>query len=184
MIPTEFRPFGKIARLNRECVVTEKIDGTNALVAVSDDGTAIRAGSRTRWITPESDNHGFAAWVERNTEELLKLGPGYHYGEWWGSGIQRGYGLTKGEKRFSLFNVARWSDPAVRPTCCGVVPTLIVGSDIRQVADIGIAMLRENGSYAAPGFKTPEGIVIYHTHGGHLYKVTLEKDESPKGMKP
>ena len=26
----EFKPFEKIARLNRECVITEKIDGTNA----------------------------------------------------------------------------------------------------------------------------------------------------------
>ena len=29
----EFKEFDKIARLNREVVVTEKIDGTNGLVA-------------------------------------------------------------------------------------------------------------------------------------------------------
>ncbi len=61
-------------------------------------------GSRTRWITAQDDNHGFARWVEGNKQELLKLGAGRHFGEWWGSGIQRGYGLQKGEKRFSLFN--------------------------------------------------------------------------------
>ena len=51
---------------------------------------------------------GFARWVETNRERLITLlGPGLHFGEWWGSGIQRGYGLTKGDKRFSLFNVER-----------------------------------------------------------------------------
>ena len=34
------------------------------------------------------------------------LVPGRHFGEWWGSGIQRGYGLD--EKTFSLFNAYRW----------------------------------------------------------------------------
>src|SRR5436305_1822690 len=100
----EFNAFPKIARLNRECVITEKIDGTNASILIDEDGV-VMAGSRTRWITPENDNFGFAKWVEANKSELMKLGVGHHFGEWWGSGIQRGYGLTKGEKRFSLFNV-------------------------------------------------------------------------------
>jgi hypothetical protein len=78
--------------------------------------------SRSRWITPDDDNFGFAAWVEANRDELLTLGPGRHFGEWWGSGIQRGYGLPKGEKRFSLFNVSRWGES--RPACCHVVPVL------------------------------------------------------------
>jgi hypothetical protein len=68
------------------------------------------AGSRSQYITPERDNHGFARWVQDDADELWALGEGRHFGEWWGSGIQRGYGLQKGEKRFSLFNVARWAD--------------------------------------------------------------------------
>ena len=31
---TEFKTFGKIPRLFRECVITEKIDGTNACVVI------------------------------------------------------------------------------------------------------------------------------------------------------
>jgi hypothetical protein len=27
----------------------------------------------------------------------------------------------------------------------------------------------------------PEGIVVYHKAGGYLFKVTIEKDEQPKG---
>jgi len=176
----DFVPFPKISRLNRECVASEKIDGTNGCIHfVTADGVML-VGSRTRWITPENDNFGFARWAYDNAEELRKLGPGTHFGEWWGSGIQRGYGLQKGEKRFSLFNLHKWADPAVRPACCSVVPELARGRDIRAVTEAALSILRLKGSIAAPGFTKPEGVVVFHTAGSHLFKVTLEKDEEPK----
>lgn len=173
-----FTPFPKISRLTRECVITEKLDGTNAQVFITEDGQVL-AGSRNRWITPESDNYGFAAWVRDNREELLKLGPGAHFGEWWGQGIQRRYGLD--EKRFSLFNTARWSNPVVRPACCHVVPVLYTGDFCTSTAEDRICRLHLGGSVAAPGFMKPEGIVIFHTASGMLFKKTLENDEKPKG---
>jgi RNA ligase-like protein len=173
-----FIEFPKIARLSRDVVVTEKIDGTNAQAHVTEAGE-VYAGSRTRWITTATDNHGFARWVEENRADLLKLGPGSHFGEWWGSGIQRRYGLA--DKRFSLFNVHRWGDPAARPTCCHVVPVLWRGSfDDLRAADI-LDILRAGGSQAAPGFMKPEGIVVFHTAAGALFKKTIEKDNEPKG---
>jgi hypothetical protein len=178
----EFREFQKIARLNREVIVTEKIDGTNAAVVISDDGKIIGAQSRSRLITVDDDNFGFAKWVEANREELLeKLGPGHHFGEWWGRGIQRGYGLA--EKRFSLFNVSRWSDDAVRPACCHVVPRLLSHHLLVGFAGVysAIQLLREHGSVAAPGFMKPEGVVVFHAQGRLSFKVTLEKDEEWKG---
>lgn len=179
----DFIEFPKIARLRREIVVTEKIDGTNASVHVTEAGE-VYAGSRTRWITPEADNFGFAAWVKANEASLRDgLGVGTHYGEWWRSGIQRGYGLTKGEKRFSLFNVARWADDAVRPSCCGVVPTLYRGPWSPDAIEAHVEQLRSDGSFAAPGFMRPEGVVVYHTAARALFKVTLEKDEAPKGKR-
>lgn len=176
----EFKEFPKIARLNREVIVTEKIDGTNAAVIVTEDGQ-IGAQSRSRIITVNDDNFGFARWVLANHEELLKLGPGYHFGEWWGSGIQRGYGLT--EKRFSLFNVSRWSDPAVRPACCHVVPEIMRGEpkDSFDVARFALIRLKNEGSLAAPGFMKPEGIVAFHVQGNLMFKATIEKDEEWKG---
>lgn len=112
----EFKSFEKIARAKTGfgCVVTEKIDGTNAQILI-EDGKIVGVGSRNRWIKPgkEHDNYGFAGWVEQNEEELLKLGDGYHFGEWYGCGIQRNYGLK--EKRFALFNSGRWSNPLDRP---------------------------------------------------------------------
>jgi len=174
----DFVEFDKIARLSRNCVVTEKIDGTNASITITDAGEFL-LGSRTRWITPEDDNFGFARWAQANKEELLKLGPGTHYGEWWGLGIQRNYGLK--EKRFSLFNTARWSDDAVRPTCCGTVPVLFTGQfDTVQIYD-ALEDLRTNGSRAVPGFMKPEGVVIWHEAARMYFKKTIEKDEAPKG---
>lgn len=174
---TDFKEWSKIARLNRDIVVTEKIDGTNGCIYNGADGEFL-VGSRTRWISPEQDNYGFAKWAHENKEELQKLGEGYHYGEWWGSGIQRGYGLTKGEKRFSLFNVARW-DNDERPKCCHVVPTLYIGIfDQNKIIEC-MEELRKTGSKATP-FMNPEGIVVYHTASRTLFKATLENDEKHK----
>jgi hypothetical protein len=125
----EFKPFAKIPRLSREILITEKIDGTNGIIAIGENGE-FQVGSRNRWLTDElghiqEDNAGFARWAIEHRDSLMNLGVGYHFGEWWGKGIQRGYGLN--EKRFSLFNVSRWSDNAVRPMCCSVVPVLYQG---------------------------------------------------------
>lgn len=128
----EFTPFPKMARLSRECIITEKIDGTNAQILIGPedddetdvvayhDGLVMRAGSRAKWVMPgkTTDNHGWAQWVADNNVDLFKLGIGNHFGEWWGQGIQRKYDLT--EKRFSLFNTIRWcahdAEPALIPS--------------------------------------------------------------------
>lgn len=200
-----FREFPKVPRLTREVVVTEKIDGTNACVAII-DGThlydpnvtpvaavgplTIYAQSRTRIITPEDDNFGFARWVRDNAEELAQLGPGHHFGEWWGRGIQRGYGLQ--ERRFSLFNVARWLRVGEYPTddtrlfppaCCDAVPVLYRGPFDTARIDEELKLLRDFGSLAAPGFSKPEGVMLYHTAAGQYFQKTIEKDDAPKGAR-
>jgi hypothetical protein len=179
MTEIEFQSFQKIARLSREIIVSEKINGTNAQVMITEDGR-ILAGSRTRWISASSDNHGFAAWVDHNKDELIKLGPGRHYGEWWGSGIGLGYGLKSGENRFSLFNSSRWEDDSIRPKCCEVVPVLYVGPFSTSAIDGVIDNLRAHGSVAAPGYMKPEGVVIYHPQGNVLFKKTLDDDSTGK----
>jgi hypothetical protein len=184
---TDFVEFEKIARLSREIVITEKIDGTNAQVFVEEinDGDRgylrVRAGSRNRYITPEADNYGFAAWVRDHEDELKALGPGRHFGEWWGAGIQRCYGLS--EKRFSLFNVGRWSEKEQPPTCCHVVPVLYRGMFSENIIHACLTDLREHGSKAAPGFANPEGIIIFHTAARTLFKKTLDRDEEPKSLR-
>jgi hypothetical protein len=198
---SEFEEFSKIARLSRDCVITEKIDGTNAQVYITPVETdpfftgnvvtlvgggefGIFAGSRNRWIQPGADNFGFAAWVKAHADELFELGPGRHYGEWWGAGIQRRYGLgASQEKRFSLFNTARWgetSDTICAPKCCHVVPVLYRGPFTTSAVDAALEVLRQYGSVAAPGFMQPEGVVVWHEAARVLFKKTLLKDEAPK----
>lgn len=175
----DFVPFPKLSRLNRGCVITEKIDGTNAQIVITEDGE-IYAGSRTRWITPQDDNFGFAGWVEAHKNELMALGPGQHFGEWWGVGIQRGYGLY--ERRFSLFNSGRWTNPdSGRPACCNVVPVLYAGPFTTNAVSDAVRQLRETGSVAAPGFMNPEGVVVFHAASRQMQKVTCVNDESRKG---
>ena len=174
----EFQEFNKIARLSRACVVTEKIDGTNGCITITEAGDFL-VGSRTRWITPEDDNYGFAKWAHANKEELMKLGVGQHFGEWWGLGIQRGYGQK--EKKFSLFNTARWSDDTIRPACCHVVPVLFSGVFDTAMISVVLKELIESGSVAAPGFMKPEGIIIWHEAARMYFKKTIEKDDEYKG---
>lgn len=182
MNPTvEFISFPKISRYSRPCTITEKIDGTNAQIYISDDLKTLKAGSRNRWLSLDADNFGFCAWVVEHQEELLQLGPGRHFGEWWGSGIQSNYGLT--EKRFSLFNTHRWGFKSTPPACCGVVPLLYEGLFTEAAIEDALARLIDNGSFAAPGFSKPEGIVIYHHASGQLFKKTLLNDAYPKGLK-
>ncbi len=195
----EFQEFPKMARLSREIIITEKIDGTNACVLVTESGDVL-TGSRTRWITPQDDNYGFARWVEGNKSEILKLGAGRHFGEWWGSGIQRGYNLPKGEKRFSLFNTSRWAlygtepkrintaDPRIEkyqdvlPESLSLVPELYRGEFNTLTINDTLIKLEVNGSYASKGFMNPEGIVIFHTAGNLGFKKTIKNDEMPKSL--
>jgi hypothetical protein len=194
----QFVPYPKTPRLRRSVVFTEKIDGTNAqivitplddrtagnpnVVATSADGQLVMlVGSRSRWITPgkTTDNYGFATWCQTNASELFKLGEGQHFGEWYGQGIQCGYGLA--ERRFALFNTARWGkhNPNT-PACCEAVP-VIATADFSYV-DEALAVLREHGSVAVPGWMKPEGVIAYHTASGQVFKALLENDDTPKGL--
>lgn len=205
----QFEAWPKTARFFRDVVISEKIDGTNAAVVIEKtedgryaeyggvpykalpDGIIVGAQSRKRLITPDDDNHGFARWVWDNAEGLVDaLGIGRHFGEWWGSGINRGYGLPKGEKRFSLFNTKRYSGlplplspehaalvaafskvPALR-----VVPVLHEGQMDQWVIEDCMNELFEQGSKAAPGFNNPEGVCIFHTQSRQVYKYTFDGD--------
>ena len=194
----EFPAFPKIPRLNRDCVITEKIDGTNGQVNIVPKNTYITglfdeecrievndywifAGSRSRWVSFKEDNHGFYKWVAEHKDELVtQLGEGQHFGEWWGAGINKRY--PGAPKTFSLFNTLRWTMPKLQKqlTICDVVPVLYEGQFNTSLCNEYVQIQREQGSLVWPGAKA-EGIVVFHKAAGSLFKVTCEKDESPKG---
>ena len=155
------------------------------------DNLYIFAASRNRWLNvgKQNDNHAFAYWVKEHAPELVMLGEGRHFGEWYGKGIQRGYGLE--EKRFALFNVSKWQNRGLRlvddkqqyaPVPCEVVPILYEGKLDTWQIDIVLNDLKEQGSRAVPGYNLPEGIVIYHTAAGQYFKKTIVGDDKPKGV--
>lgn len=192
----DFTEWPKTTRLFRDITITEKLDGTNSAFRIERldqvegppspfvvvDGLGIWAQSRKRLIEPGDDNFGFARWVHDNAEELVTLfDTGIHFGEWWGSGIQRGYGLPKGEKRFSLFNTAAHSQiefATVLPIECA--PILYEGVFSETAIREALQSLRDNGSVAVPGFMNPEGICIFHSQTRLVQKVTLDNNDAGK----
>ena len=163
----EFVEWPKIKRLSnaRPMVITEKIDGTNGQVYVPEDPSQpVLAASRNCWLNPpHNDNYNFGAWVAANQQALRALGPGRHYGEWWGIGVQRGYNIF--ERRFSLFTPWKYTKlsehPDYDPNVTRVVPTLYSGPNL-STAEIKafVEEFYQKGSVAAPGFMKPEGVVI------------------------
>lgn len=95
-----------------------KIHGTNAAVRVTKDGEVF-AQSRSRDITPDDDNAGFAEWVSLTHDAWAfppiksdwirdsdMIGDVIYYGEWAGKGIQKTDAVTKlDDKYFFIFAV-------------------------------------------------------------------------------
>jgi hypothetical protein len=219
---SDYPKFRSIPRLHRDVILSEKIDGTNGLVEIikvadtkavenltddekngivafdaNDDPFIVRAGSRNRWITREDDNFGFAQWVWEHADALTALGEGKHYGEWFGKGIQSGYGLD--EKRFALFNTDRWYDPRAEgadwdqeqfpkaqpaPEGVTVVPVLAIvpGQNLNHAVNTALHILESKGSILVPGFMNPEGVVAFHRGSQTYFKATVKNDEKPKSL--
>lgn len=179
----QFEAWPSTPRLYRGMVITEKLDGTNAAIVITDDGD-FACQSRKRLITPDNDNMGFAAWAYSKREELtVFLGPGRHFGEWWGKGIQRGYDMPC--RVFSLFNSHRWGPQDdmwnFRPDGLDVVPTLYRGHfDLHTVETIKTT-LTVMGSVAAPGFMDPEGVIVWHPAAGAKFKSTFDQFDREGG---
>lgn len=200
----EFQAWPKTPRLFRDIVITEKVDGTNSAIIIqkieeSDEPSELRlaaierdgeyyevaAQSRNRLIFPgkTTDNHGFAAFVQENAEELFDLlGVGRHYGEWWGQGIQGRYNVDF--KGFALFNtekhegVYRWLGDD-RQFLIEAMPVLYKGPYSEQKIREVLTELDTNGSLVSP-FDKAEGVVVFHTMSRKVYKVTLDNHDKGK----
>lgn len=178
----EFKSFSEIIKLSSMITITEKIHGTNAQIFVHPDTNEVQAGSRERWVTPEDDNFGFARWAKDNEEALvLSLGPGRHFGEWYGSGINSGYSLS--EKRLALFD-QRFGDAESevmwtnRPANVHLTPILYKGIWKENIISDTMAALKLGGSVAAPGYMKPEGVVVRFERNGAMFKQVFEAEES------
>lgn len=170
-------PHGKI-------IITEKIDGTNAHILIGPDDT-FKTFSRTREITPEDDNYGFAKWAYSRKETLIQVfskeGEEVRiYGEWYGPGIapKCAYNIT--EPRFALFSAPldRAGDFSILHRV-DIVPTLYTGEYSKDIVDKVMQTLQEHGSYISKGFMRPEGIVIHFLEQDERYKRTFVQESKP-----
>lgn len=103
---------------------------------------------------------------------LRRLGPGRHYGEWWGAGIGRKYDMET--RVFSLFNVGRYAkDGLPEGVPVSLVPVIYAGPvDMNYVTTCRESLI-QYGSVVKPGFMQPEGMVIQI--GEFVYKDIIEK---------
>jgi len=187
----EFKEFPKTPRLSRECIITEKIDGTNSCVLIQ-NGEIIKVGSRNGWLSLGHDSTGLVHFVEERKETFLQLGDGLHYGEFWGRDIRHSY--SSKEQHFSLFDAHRWCnawDEPIRysetqiqeklPVGLQTVPVLYRGLFDTAKVDECIEMLKVNGSLLSQPKKIEaEGVIIYHIDGDVAFKKTLRNDDKPK----
>lgn len=194
MITGEFVPWGSTPRLFKKMDVTEKIDGTNACLVIQQG--MVTAQSRKRTITPDNDNYGFARWAYDNAGALMDtLGYGYHYGEWYGEGIQKNPLRVEG-RYFALFRPWRYQDveldrvdgltevpwlhneavdgPADHNTISRCLEMLREGSKAAGAMTHRLAHKLDNGAW-----KDPEGLIVW-TADRNKYKVLLHDDSYHK----
>jgi hypothetical protein len=183
-----FEKWPKIPRMTHlmQMVITEKLDGTNAQINITEvpGGYSLQAGSRNRWLTPDDDNFGFAKWCYDNRQALIEgLGLGRHFGEWCGPGIQKNiYDLE--EKTLFLFNTLRWHADNPNKLPCGieVVPVIYTGGfDSIVITDV-MEKLLSNGS-ELNSCAEPEGVIIYLPKSRQLFKRTFKYEEGKWGEK-
>lgn len=112
---------------------TVKLHGSNCAIVINInpsnfDDVEVYAQSRETILTPQSDYKGFAKFVqeigtknlldmlpyELKGEAIMKHIPIIIYGEWCGSGIQGGVGISQLPKMFVIFAIKmgeKWCDP-------------------------------------------------------------------------
>lgn len=91
-----------------------KVDGTNAAIQALGDGE-FAAQSRTRVLTPEDDNYGFARWAHEYAGYMgslhTALGRAVIFGEWCGPGVQKRTAAARIDRKvFAVFAI-QFGDP-------------------------------------------------------------------------
>lgn len=95
---------------------TVKVHGTNAAVQQLPDGTLLYQ-SRSKYVTLEDDNCGFASWAYTHHDQLLEVLKHYRavfsvgdnsiltiFGEWAGTGVQPTVAISQHAKSFYIFS--------------------------------------------------------------------------------
>lgn len=176
----EFKAFKKIPRItNTVCDITEKLDGTNGVIAIQDH-KLVAVGSRSRWLSTKQDNQactdylGFYSWCLEPARKswLERLDDGLYYGEYVGAKIGRTYGLD--HRRLYLFRYDL--KEFIENPGLGVYTIPYLGAVTLDTLESAIRALQTELSLKGSnvnGFDRVEGLVI-NLHD-HRYKVIWDK---------
>lgn len=100
------RTYHRSIELGENVEIREKIHGTNARYVFTDG--KLWAGSRNRWLSPETDNVWWRTASQYGLEDLLRNIPDIVlFGEIYGGKIQGGfpYDAPVGETKFAMFDM-------------------------------------------------------------------------------
>jgi hypothetical protein len=182
---------------------TVKLHGTNSAICYHESGD-FSVQSRTRVITPEEDNAGFARWVdsarlkwETALKSLLEVyntvgflnSQDYDrppaqtiaiYGEWCGKGIQKGVSINNLEKMFVIFGMRFIRDGLVKEDQ-DLVPGTISNWLLPWELEIAAKLLHPTaGLFCIEDFPTFKMLIDFENPGlsqNELSKLTLEVEE-------
>ena len=171
----QFEAFAKIPRFSGTSPSARR--STAPMHRFSSQKTGPSAGSRSV-DHPEVRQLRVCGVGRRARERAARFRPGRHFGEWYGRGIQRGHGLQ--DRRFALFN--RTDGPrSARRAAASFQSSQRERWALTLCRNASKRCVRRKSR--RPGFTRPEGIVIYHHASGGMFKVLLENDELPKGVR-
>lgn len=129
-----------------------KLHGTNAAIQLLKTDEVV-AQSRTTILTPQSDNAGFARWVQENEKHWRRARPTNAevivFGEWCGPGIQKGVALNEIPKKiFAVFAVYSMTDDYLTVDPQDIVD--LIGKDLPDVYVLPWATEKINVNWSAP----------------------------------
>lgn len=203
----EYKSYQHIEKLGREecdgilngtVTIQPKIDGTNSVVWLGDDGN-VHAGSRKRELSLDNDNAGFKAQIigdENINSYLHKHHNHYVYGEYLVPHTIRTYD-SDAWKKFYIFDVFELNDnygrylsydeyvPLLEEFNLTYIPEIVrlENPSIEEVADC-----IKKTHYLMPEGATPEGVIAknysYKNKWGHVVwgKIVAEEFYDRKTM--
>lgn len=187
----EYKSYQHIEKLGREecdgildgvVTIQPKIDGTNSVVWLGDDGN-LHAGSRKRELCLDNDNAGFMAMIikdQKVKEYLIKHPNHYVFGEYLVPHTIRTYD-SDAWKKFYIFDVFELDGDYGRYLSYDEYVPLLEEYGLTYIPEIArlenptideVAACINKTHYLMPEGKTPEGVIAknynYKNKWGHV----------------
>lgn len=134
---------------------TVKLHGTNAGIEVDTKSKSVSPQGRNRKLAIESDNFGFAAFAYNSNRVDIMLDIAntlnaenvIFYGEWIGTGIQKGVGISTIPRQFVIFSAVDCSDGKDEYLAINVIDSIIGPVTLERMNKYGIYLISQVPTY-------------------------------------